>query len=199
MLMCAILMTSSHSEGPLFHVPFNVGNGGCCADINAIGTYKGVAHLFKQSGGLPGALGFAHYVSTDFVNWVNLRTIIQPGALDGSVNFRLKSGPVILWDCGTIGECTAAAPSPPPSPSPSPSPSQHLSHTPPSDHGNDARSSLRSTRRRPNSGVLLGGCKSGDAAIIGVARPVEIPFLSQPRICSRTLMVLHQCSLGGTV
>eukprot|EP01046_Picozoa_sp_COSAG06_P064974 COSAG06_NODE_15752_length_1047_cov_1.629747_1_plen_151_part_10 len=30
---------------PIYHVPFNVGKGGCCADINAITEYKGVKHM----------------------------------------------------------------------------------------------------------------------------------------------------------
>ena len=59
-----------------FHIPFNGrsgGHGGCCGDINAIAEHHGVKHLFKQSGGVhdpsSSGLGFAHYISDDFVRW----------------------------------------------------------------------------------------------------------------------------------
>ena len=89
---------------PQYHIPFL---GGCCADVTAIGEYKGVAHLFKENTGVPGGhgLGFAHYVSKDFVNWVNLPSILQPGAADGSVNFLHPEGPTILWDCTRAAFC----------------------------------------------------------------------------------------------
>lgn len=105
-----LLVTCSDAApptAPQFHVPFT---GGCCADVTAIGEYQGVAHLFKENTGVPGGhgLGFAHYVSTDYVNWVNLPSILQPGAADGSVNFHHHSGPTILWDCQTERFCTPA-------------------------------------------------------------------------------------------
>eukprot|EP01045_Picozoa_sp_COSAG04_P005661 COSAG04_NODE_265_length_18593_cov_4.226776_17_plen_156_part_00 len=93
---------------PIFHVPFNVGKGGCCADINAIAEFKGVKHLFKQSGGVKDptstGLGFAHYTSSDFVRWKYVSTIVTPGGADGSLSF-LPDGPVILWDCGSKAAC----------------------------------------------------------------------------------------------
>ena len=93
---------------PIFHVPFNVGKGGCCADINAIAEFKGVKHLFKQSGGVKDptstGLGFAHYTSDDFVRWKYVSTIVTPGGADGSLSF-LPDGPVILWDCGSKAAC----------------------------------------------------------------------------------------------
>ena len=122
LLLCTLLLASGTRDvlqagaptTPQYHIPFNVGKGGCCADINALGEYKGMAHLFKQNGGVPGGHGegFAHYVSKDFVNWVNLPTIVQPGGVDGNLNF-LPDGPVILWDCTSVQDCRPEAPKPP--------------------------------------------------------------------------------------
>jgi hypothetical protein len=144
---------------PIYHVPFNVGKGGCCADINAITEYKGVKHMFKQSGGVQDptskGLGFAHYVSSDFVRWKYLSTIVTPGGADGSLSF-LPDGPVILWDCTGEAACKAT-----------------------SEKGLDLELVLdehpeAAAQHRGSSPVVRsGGCRSGDAAIIGVARPAD--------------------------
>ena len=140
---------------PIFHVPFNVGHGGCCADVNAIAEYKGVKHLFKQNGGVVDnrtkGLGFAHYISDDFVRWKYLSTVVTPGGADGSLSFLPE--PTILWDCGSVAACKPAA-----------------------DGGGSA---MELVVDEVTEGDLLRsrsrseGCKSGDAAIIGVARPAD--------------------------
>eukprot|EP01043_Picozoa_sp_COSAG02_P003567 COSAG02_NODE_88_length_38629_cov_457.967999_4_plen_151_part_00 len=82
-----------------FHLGFDVnGSGlyGCCADINHVGEYMGVKHLFRQSGNPKGDLGWEHHISTDWVHWHQLPTVLQPGAADGSLSV-LDNGPVIMW------------------------------------------------------------------------------------------------------
>ncbi len=145
-----------------FHIPFNGrggGHGGCCADINAISEHNGVKHLFKQSGGVhdptSSGLGFAHYISEDFVRWKYISTIVTPGGADGSLTFGLPGGPVILWDCTSARACNG---------------------------GSDADNSTTHQRvdQKQTSTRLTGkGCQSGDAAIIGVARPTNI---SDPKL-----------------
>ena len=143
---------------PIFHVPFNVGKGGCCADINAIAEFKGVKHLFKQSGGVKDptstGLGFAHYTSDDFVRWKYVSTIVTPGGADGSLSF-LPDGPVILWDCGSKAACK---------PSGAAGLELELTH-------DELREQPEAAEDRGSS--RSGGCKSGDAAIIGVAHPAD--------------------------
>eukprot|EP01052_Picozoa_sp_SAG31_P070168 SAG31_NODE_29011_length_402_cov_0.828383_1_plen_126_part_01 len=71
---------------------------------------------------------------------------VTPGGADGSLSF-LPDGPVILWDCTSSGACKPSS----------------LSESN-SSNGTEAR-------ERDAQGVA--GCKSGDAAIIGVARPAD--------------------------
>ena len=40
---------------PLSPLPRRALPQGCCADITGIGSYRGVAHLFKENGGTPGS------------------------------------------------------------------------------------------------------------------------------------------------
>jgi len=142
MLLTAALTSASLVAPPVtFHIPFfghgQGGHEGCCADINAIAEHAGVKHLFKQSGGVKDStskgLGFAHYISDDFVRWKYLSTIVTPGGADGSLSFGLPGGPVILWDCTDEEACMPSG----------------------------------------GSGLAGGACKSGDRAIIGVARPAN--------------------------
>jgi hypothetical protein len=144
-----------------FHIPFNgrgSGHGGCCADINAISEHNGVKHLFKQSGGVhdptSSGLGFAHYISDDFVRWKYLSTIVTPGGADGSLTFGLPGGPVILWDCTSAGACTGG-----------PEADTSSSHQRAAETDDD--------RSQTGSRTNSQGCQSGDAAIIGVARPTN--------------------------
>ena len=158
-----------------FHIPFfghahgsPSGHQGCCADINAIAEHAGVKHLFKQSGGVTDptsqGLGFAHYISDDFVRWKYVSTIVTPGGADGSLTFGLPGGPVILWDCGDEQACV-----------------------PPSG----------------GSGLPLaagsGGCKSGDRAMIGVARPANAsdPTLKDWVKDANNPIVVHDGPAGG--
>ena len=90
-----------------FHLGFNVNRSGlygCCADVNFIGEYEGVKHIFRQSGNPKGDLGWEHHVSEDWVRWRQLPTILQPGAADGSLSL-LDEGPVIMWDCNSAADC----------------------------------------------------------------------------------------------
>lgn len=165
------MASASSAPAPLppvtFHIPFfghahgsPSGHRGCCADINAITEHAGVKHLFKQSGGVEDptskGLGFAHYISDDFVRWKYLSTIVTPGGADGSLSFGLPGGPVILWDCGDEEACM---------------PSRDI-------------------------GLAAGGCKSGDRAIIGVARPANAsdPTLEHWVKDAKNPIVVHQGS-----
>ena len=152
---------------PIFHVPFNVGQANvrgkaCCADVNAIAEYKGVKHLFKQNGGVADnrttGLGFAHYISDDFVRWKYLSTVVTPGGADGSLSFLPE--PTILWDCGTVAACRPAADGS--------GAAMELVIDEVTETSSD-RDRLRGTRLRGTST----SCKSGDAALIGVARPAD--------------------------
>ena len=94
----------------LFHIPFDVGGSGpvgCCADVNHIGEHRGVKHLFKQSGDPKHGLGWAHYTSPDWVRWVRLPTVLEPGAADGSLSV-LNGSAVLLWDCNSDSDCSHA-------------------------------------------------------------------------------------------
>eukprot|EP00729_Bicosta_minor_P015244 gene15244-4223_t len=88
-LLFLLLLSEHVASAPppiIYHIPFSLRpgeHGGCCGDITALNEHNGIAHLFKESGGVHDntskGLGFAHYTSADFVHWKYLSTVVTRG------------------------------------------------------------------------------------------------------------------------